>query len=115
MNATVRHLRSFIEWLSQETGYKSRISYSDAQYFNLSEKETRTAKASRQKPVATVEQIQHVLSILPHSTPIEKRDRALIAFTLLTGARDSAIASMKIKHVDITTQSIYQEIGRAHV
>ena len=56
MNATVRHLRSFIEWLSQETGYKSRITYSDAQYFNLSEKETRTAKATRQKPVATNEQ-----------------------------------------------------------
>ena len=109
MNATVRHLRSFIEWLSQETGYKSRITYSDAQYFNLSEKETRTAKATRQKPIATIEQIQHVLSIMPHNTPIEKRDRALIAFTLLTGARDSAIASMKLKHVDIATQSLYQD------
>lgn len=31
---------------------------------------------------------------------IELRDRALIAFTLLTGARDRAIASMKLKHVD---------------
>ena len=32
------HLKAFIEWLSQETGYKSRVNYSDAQYFNLSEK-----------------------------------------------------------------------------
>ena len=27
------------------------------------------AKVIRQKPVATIEQIQHMLSILPHKTP----------------------------------------------
>jgi integrase/recombinase XerD len=109
MNGAVRHLKAFIEWLSQETGYKSRIKYSDAQYFNLSEKDTRTAKATRKKPVATIEQIKHVLNIMPTNTAIEKRDRALIAFTLLTGARDSAIASMKIKHVDMSADMVYQD------
>jgi len=109
MNGTVRHLKAFIEWLSQQTGYKSRITHSDAQYFNLSEKDTRTAKATRKKSVATIEQINHVLSIMPNATAIEKRDKALIAFTLLTGARDSAIASMKIKHVDINMGMVYQD------
>ena len=87
LNGAVRHLKTFIEWLSQETGYRSRINYSDAQYFNLLEKDTRTAKAKRQQPIATIEQIKHVLKVMPSATPIEKRDRALIAFTLLTGAR----------------------------
>lgn len=109
MNGTVRHLKAFIEWLSQETGYKSRIKYSDAQYFNLSEKDTRAAKAKRQKPVATVEQVKHVLTVMPNCTAIEKRDRALIAFTLLTGARDSAIASLKLKHVDFNADMLYQD------
>ena len=109
LNGITKHLKSFIEWLSQETGYKSRIKYSDAEYFNLSEKEVRTAKASNKKPVATVEQIKHVLKLMPSDSPIQKRNRALIAFTLLTGARDSAIASMKIKHIDIEGQSIYQD------
>lgn len=109
MNGTVRHLKTFIEWLSQETGYRSRIKYSDAQYFNLSEKETRTAKAKRQQPVATVEQIKHVLEVIPANTVIETRNRALIAFTLLTGARDSAIASMKLKHVDLKSDTVYQD------
>jgi len=99
MNGTVRLLKAFIEWLSQETGYKSRIKYSEAEYFNLSEKEARTAKAKHQKSVASVEQIKHVLSMMPSSSAIEKRDRALIAFILLTGARDSAVASMKLKHI----------------
>jgi len=109
MNGTVRHLKAFIEWLSQQVGYKSRISFSDAQYFNLSKKDTRTAKATRKKPVATIEQITHVLTIMPNTTAIEKRDRALIAFTLLTGTRDSAIASMKIKHVDIHAGLVHQD------
>jgi integrase/recombinase XerD len=109
MNGAVRHLKAFIEWLSQETGYKSRVKYSDAQYFNLSEKDTRTAKAKRQKSIATVEQIKHVLTVMPNSTAIEKRDRALIAFTLLTGARDSAIASLKLKHVDFKADMLYQD------
>ncbi len=109
MNSTVRHLKAFIEWLSQEVGYRSRIKYSDAEYFNLSEKEVRTAKAARQKPVASVEQIKHVLAMMPIETAIERRDRALIAFTLLTGARDSAIASLKLKHIDIKAGTVYQD------
>ncbi|MBU2648363.1 site-specific integrase [bacterium] len=109
MNGTVRHLKAFVEWLSQETGYKSRIKYSDAEYFNLSEKEARTAKAKRQKPVASVEQIKHVISIMPNSSVIEKRDSALIAFILLTGARDSAVASMKLKHIDLKAGTVYQD------
>ncbi|MDF1644886.1 MAG: hypothetical protein P1U80_11960 [Pseudomonadales bacterium] len=91
--------------MSQETGYKSRIKYSDAEYFNLSEKETRTAKAKRQSTVANVEQIKHVLAVMPNDTDIEKRDRALIAFTLLTGTRDGAIA----KHTDLKAGTVYQD------
>ena len=34
--------------------------------------------------------------MMPACTAIQKRDRALIAFTLLIGARDSAIASLKL-------------------
>ncbi len=46
---------------------------------------------------------------MPHQTDIEKRNRALIAFTLLTGARDSAIASMKLKHVDLIENCVNQD------
>jgi len=46
---------------------------------------------------------------MPSDTAIERRDRALIAFTLLTGARDSAIASMKLKHIDLVTGCVNQD------
>jgi integrase len=42
-------------------------------------------------------------------TEIERRDRALVAFTILTGARDGAIASFKLRHVDIGEGKIYQD------
>jgi integrase/recombinase XerD len=109
MHGTMRHIKAFVQWLSQEKGYKSRVNYTDADYFRLSDKEARTAKATSKKPIATIEQIQHVLTIMPNTTAIEKRDRALIAFTLLTGARDSAIASMKIKHVDMNARMVHQD------
>jgi hypothetical protein len=36
--ATLSALKRFFIWLAGEPGYKSRISYSDAEYFNLSAK-----------------------------------------------------------------------------
>ena len=39
----------------------------------------------------------------------EKRDRALIALTLLTGARDNAHASLRLKHVDLPEGKIVQD------
>jgi len=46
---------------------------------------------------------------MPTATELERRNRALVAFTLLTGARDSAIASMKLKHVDMIGGYVNQD------
>ena len=46
---------------------------------------------------------------MPATTDIERRDRALIAFAILTGARDGAIASFKLRHVDIAEGKIDQD------
>jgi site-specific recombinase XerD len=86
--ATLTALKRFFIWLAGQPGYKSRLSYSDAEYFNLSAKETRIAKAARPMPVPTLEQIRHVIDAMPAISEIERRNRALIAFTVLTGARE---------------------------
>ncbi|MBL4572626.1 MAG: tyrosine-type recombinase/integrase [Gammaproteobacteria bacterium] len=109
MNRTAKNLKEFFQWLSRETGYKSAISYSDAEYFNLSEKDVRAASAKRTKSYPSLEQIQKVLSVMPSETDIDKRNRALIAFTILTGARDSAIASFKLRHVDLEAGLVHQD------
>jgi len=107
--STLAALKTFFLWLSGQPGFKSRLTYSDADYFNLSAKDTTVAKASRERPVPTIEQIRHVLFTMPNGTDIEKRNRALIAFTLLTGARDNAIASMRLRHVDIDAGKVDQD------
>jgi integrase len=107
--ATLTALKRFFVWLAGQPGYKSRISYSDAEYFNLSAKETRIAKAIRPERIPTLEQIRHVIRCMPATTEIERRDRALIAFTILTGARDGAIASLKLGHIDIEEGRIDQD------
>jgi integrase/recombinase XerD len=109
LNSTLGQLKAFFQWLAMQSGYKSRISYTDTEYFNLSEKEVRIATARRVTAVPTLEQIKHVIETMPNGSAIEQRNRSLIAFTLLTGARDSAIASIKLKHVDMIGNSVFQD------
>ena len=109
LHSTLGQLKSFFQWLAMQPGYKSRLSYTDMEYFNLSEKEVRIATARREAGVPTLEQIKHVIHLMPNDTAIERRNRALIAFTLLTGARDSAIASLKLKHIDLVRNCVFQD------
>jgi integrase/recombinase XerD len=109
LNSTLRQLKAFFQWLATQSGYKSRISYTETEYFNLSEKEVRIATARRHTTYPTLEQVSHVINTMPNHTAIERRNRSLIAFTLLTGVRDSAIASLKLKHVDVVGNSVFQD------
>jgi integrase len=96
-------------WLSMQRGYRSHLSSADAEYFALSDREARIAKAIAERPVPTIDQIRHVLQTMPAVTDIELRNRAVVAFTLLSGARDGAIASLKRKHIDIVEDKIVQD------
>jgi integrase len=98
--STVSAVKTFFRWLSEQQGYRS-LKYVDADYFDLSEKDTRVARAHREQRVPTLEQIRHVIANMPEGSEVERRNRALVAFTILAGARDGAIASFKLKHIDI--------------
>ena len=63
-------LRAFFLWLAEQPGYRSRIRFSDADNFRLSEKDTRVAKATKPRPVPTPEQIECVLERSPVATVI---------------------------------------------
>ena len=62
LHATLAHLKRFFQWLAGQPGYKSKFSYSDADYFNLSDKDTRVATARREKKFPTLEQVKHVIA-----------------------------------------------------
>ena len=109
IHAQLAHLKRFFQWLALQPRYKAKLQYTDADFFNLSEKDARIATTRRSRPCPTLEQMEHVLATMPTSTVIERRNRALIAFALLTGARDSAIASIKLKHLDLAAGKVFQD------
>lgn len=109
LHSTLTQLKRFFQWLAWQPGYKSRFQYSDAEYFNLSDKDTRIATTQREQKAPTLEQVKHVINTMPNGTDTDRRNRALVAFTLLTGARDSAIASIKLKHVDLVAGCVNQD------
>lgn len=107
--ATMRDLRAFFVWLAREPGFRSRIAYADADYFNLPEKDIAVARARREQRVPTLDQVRHVLATMPTGTAIERRNRALIAFAILSGARIGALASFRLGHVNVAGGFVEQD------
>lgn len=98
--STLNALQEFFKWLALQRGYKAHLHLPDAEYFNLTDKDISIAKARRHKHPPTLEQIRKVIFTMPVETDIQRRNRALIAFAIVTGMRDSALASLRLKHVD---------------
>ena len=101
--ATVRSkllgVKRFFRWLSQQDGFKSRIAISDADYFDLPRRDRRIASERRNDEAPSLEQVRHVIRSMPSTNDCERRDRAMMAFLLLTGARVMAITSFQLRHV----------------
>jgi integrase len=114
IHSTLGVLKAFFAWLAQEPGYRSRIKIADAQYFNPPDNLSRIATARRHKTPPTLNQIRAMLDAMPAGTEIEQRDRALIAFAILSGARDGAIVSFKLKHIDLAAGLIEQDAREVH-
>jgi len=101
--------KGFIFWLADQNGYKSRIRHSDADYFNMDAKGARVASAVRETPYPSMEMARHAFSYMPEATEIDSRNKALFAFLMLTGARDGAVASLRLKHINMIDGCVYQD------
>ena len=102
-------VRAFVHWLADQPGYKSRISHSDAHYFGPSLKDARIAQARRPIPYPSSEQVLHAFKLMPNQTSINRRDKALFAMFMLTGARVAAMASLTLGHVDLVEGCVFQD------
>ena len=107
--STLMILKAFFEWLAGQPKFKSCFSFGDWEYFSPSGITTSIAKAQRPSRAPTLGQIRQVIARMPFETDIERRDRALVAFAIVTGARCSAIASFKIRDIDIERRVLFQD------
>lgn len=109
VSGILRANKAFFIWLAGQPGYKSRISYSDAEYFNQNAKDARIAHAAREAPYPTLAQCRHAFDRMPDGTDIERRNKALFAFLMITGARNGAISSFRLKHIDQVEGTVFQD------
>jgi integrase len=112
--STLATLKEFFRWLASMPGFKSKIHGPDIDYFNPSNKDVSVAKATKLRDFPSLEQVRAVIRAMPSDTVIQRRNRALVAFLMLTGMRDRALVSLSLRHVDPTksTPLVRQEADR---
>lgn len=109
ISGILRACKAFFLWLAGQPGYKSKISYSDSEYFNQNGKDARIAHAQREARYPTLAQCRHAFDRMPCETQVERRNKAVFAFLMITAARDGAIASFRLKHIDLMEGVVYQD------
>lgn len=109
IDATLANVKAFVIWLAGQPGFKSRVSYADAAYFNNSRKGARIAHTSRPAPYPSMEQALHAFNAMPEGDRFEMRDKALFALLMLTGVRVGAAATLQLRHVNLFDGHILQD------
>jgi integrase len=98
--STLRELKRFFFWLADQPGYR-RLQHDWAEHFNPPRKALEVARARRPPRAPTLMQVREMIAAQPANTPLEKRDRAVIALTAITASRVDATASLRLKHLDL--------------
>lgn len=104
----LRRLCLFFQWLSTQPGYKTRITAEAISYLSLDKKTLQAISWPRQKKHPTLDYVRKLVESIQITTEIDRRDRALIAFLLLSGMRDKAVVSLPLGCFDPDTLEIRQ-------
>lgn len=104
--ATLRDLKSFFVWLADQSGYKSKITHAEADYFTPDRRSEQARRGTLWKPHPSPEQVRHLVASMPDTTVIDRRNRALIAFLFLTASREGAAISLRLGHVDLNNRCV---------
>lgn len=104
----LRHIKDFFTWLSMQSGYKSKIKADEIVYLRLSKADNKIATSSKMPKYPSLNYIQKMCSFEVENE-IDRRDRALVAFTALSGMRDLAIISLPIGCFDPVKLLIEQD------
>lgn len=108
----LRLLKKFFTWLSGQNGYKSKVSSYDACYLKMDKRLAKMATSPKVEDYPTLEHIKRLCASIEIKTEIDKRDRALIAFTLLSGMRDKAIITLPLGCFNENTYEVMQDPTR---
>ncbi len=85
------------------------LSYSDTKYFNNNRNDARAAHAQRPVPFPSSISAFHAFQAMPNRIELKMRDKALFDFFMLTGARVGAVASFRLKYVNLVDGYVFQD------
>lgn len=102
------HIKAFLEWLLRQEGYK-RLPADLADYMDLPKSFFEKALPQMSKAYPTIQQAAEMLTAMPVSTPLDRRDRAMVAIAFLGALRADTVASLRIEHIDIAAKHIIQD------
>lgn len=105
---TLLDLKKFYDWLEAHTDIKM-VASGLSKYCSPSRNLQALADApGKDGFVPTHEQVLAIALAMPHENFIQRRDRALLAFLLLSGTRISAALSLQLRHINLENRSIFQ-------
>jgi integrase len=105
---TCRNLKHFLNWLFEQKNFRS-MDRTLSDNCNPTRRQIALSKAKKEKHIPTVEEIKALLASMPTDTINQRRDRAIIAFLILTGVRDGALVSLRLNHVDLEKKQVLQD------
>lgn len=109
VDAELRMIKAFIFWLAGQPGYKSRIRYSDAEYFNNKLIDARIAHTYRPMPYPTLAQCERAFDAMPEHATDDLRDKAFFAFLMLAGSRIKAASTLRLKHINLDEGFVFHD------
>ena len=107
IDGTLRDVKAFFAWLADQPGYRATVRHADAAYFTPDKKSSRTSRRGVWRPHPSPDQVRHAIDQMPATSAIDRRDRALVAFLFLTGARETAAMTTRLCHVDLSARCIH--------
>jgi integrase len=108
-DATLRLVKGFFHWLAGQQGFKKVVSYADVEYFNNNRNDARAAHTQRKIQSPSKQAAHHAFQGMAESSELERRDKAMFAFLLITGARVGVVSSLRLKHINLVDGFVFQD------
>lgn len=109
VDATLRLVKGFFHWLAGQQGFKKIVTYADVEYFNNNRNDARAAHAQRPVHFPTTQAAHHAFQAMSDKTELERRNKAMFAFVVITGARAGATSSLRLKHINLVDSFVFQD------
>ncbi len=109
IDATLRLVKGFFHWLAGQQGFKKVVTYSEVEYFNNNRNDARAAHAQRTVQYPSMKATYHAFQGMADRTDLERRNKAIFAFLVITGARIGAVSSLRLKHINLVDGYVYQD------